>query len=194
MEGAMNFGARMIGLAGVSGAGKDTAGDYLVRRHGFRRIAFADPLKRWVRDIFGLTDAQLWGDERNHVDSRLGRTPREVYQEFGKACTGLDADVLIRAFLREADQVEGTGACVVCTDVRTRREMEAIQQRGGSVWRITRPGAGVRGAAGKHETETEIATLPDLLFDGMIRNDGVVSDLHGLVDEIVAGRQFVGTA
>ena len=181
----MNVEPRIIGLAGVSGAGKDTAGDYLARRHGFTRIAIADPLKRWVRDIFGLTNAQLWGDERNILDLRLGRTPREVYQDFGAACTRIDPDVLIRAFSVEAETMARTGKAVVCTDVRTRREMEAIQRKGGTVWRIVRVGAGAGGSAGAHATETEIAALPDSLFDGIVQNEGSISELHAALDRIV---------
>lgn len=181
----MNAEPRIIGLAGVSGAGKDTAGDYLVRRHGFARIAIADPLKRCVRDLFGLTDAQLWGDGRNVVDPRLGRTPREVYQDFGAACTRIDPDVWIRAFSVEAETMARMGKAAVCTDVRTRREMEAIQGKGGAVWRIVRPGAGAGGSAGAHATETEIAALPDSLFDGIVRNEGSLSELHAALDEIV---------
>lgn len=180
----MSVRPRIIGLAGISGAGKDTAGDYLVRHHGFTRVAFADPLKRWVRDIFGLTAAQLWGAERNILDPRLGRTPREVYQDFGAACTRIDPDVLIRAFSVEAETMDRTGKAVVCTDVRTRRELEAIQRKGGTVWRIVRAGAGAGGSAGTHATETEIAALPDSLFDGIVQNEGSISELHAALDKI----------
>jgi hypothetical protein len=181
----MNVEPRIIGLAGVSGAGKDTAGDYLVRCHGYTRIAIADPLKRWVRDIFGLTDAQLWGDERNVPDPRLGRTPREVYQEFGVACTQIDPDVLIRAFCVEAETMVRTGKAVVCTDVRTQREVETIQRKGGTVWRVVRPGAGAPGTASVHATETEIADLPNSLFDGIVQNEGSIAKLHAALSSIV---------
>lgn len=52
----------ILGIAGRKGSGKDTVGDYLVARHGFVRVAFADPVKRVARDLWPhLGEDQLWG-------------------------------------------------------------------------------------------------------------------------------------
>jgi hypothetical protein len=66
----------IVGLCGQAGAGKDTVADFLVKNHGFVKVALADPLKRICRDVFAFTDEQLWGpsSERNKPDERYLRT------------------------------------------------------------------------------------------------------------------------
>jgi hypothetical protein len=65
----------IIALSGLSGTGKDTAADILVRNHGFVKVSLADPLKRICRDVFNFTDDQLWGpsESRNAPDKRYPR-------------------------------------------------------------------------------------------------------------------------
>lgn len=63
----------IIGLCGLAGSGKDTVADFLVKDHGFVKIALADPLKRVCKEVFAFTDEQLWGpsDMRNAPDERF---------------------------------------------------------------------------------------------------------------------------
>ncbi len=65
----------LIGFSGLSGSGKDTIADLLVRNNGFIKVAFADPLKRIVKDIHAFSDDQLWGPShmRNKPDERYPR-------------------------------------------------------------------------------------------------------------------------
>ena len=174
----------LVCLAGVSGAGKDTAGEYLVRRHGFRRVAMADPLKETMMGLFGLTREQLWGDARNVPDPRLGRAPRELYQRFGAACREIDPEVWIRAFRHRVETiVRDGGGRVVCTDLRTLAELRAASDLGGAVWLLERTGAGAPGAMALDATETELAKAPRETFDRAIRNDGSLTDLHRQIDD-----------
>lgn len=68
----------IIGICGQAGSGKDTAADFLVKDHGFAKVSFADPMKRFCQEIFDFTDEQLWGSSqfRNAPDSRFFRGPR----------------------------------------------------------------------------------------------------------------------
>ena len=46
----------VIGIIGKAGSGKDTFGDYVVKKYSFDKLAFADPLKAGVKAIFMLDD------------------------------------------------------------------------------------------------------------------------------------------
>lgn len=89
----------IVGIIGHSGSGKDTMADYLVSNCNFTKIALADPLKRFCKEVFSFSDDQLWGpsEERNRPVGRLGTrpdgtflTPREALQllgtEWGRKC------------------------------------------------------------------------------------------------------------
>lgn len=67
----------ILGLCGEAGAGKDTFADTLVQDHGFVKVSMADPMKRFCRDVFNFTDAQMWGvsHARNEPDTRFERKP-----------------------------------------------------------------------------------------------------------------------
>ena len=52
---------------------------------------------------------------------------------------------------------------------------------GGIVWRITREGAGLKGVAGRHVSETEQASIPEGLFSHVIDNSGTRDELRSAV-------------
>lgn len=178
--------AAVVCLAGVSGAGKDTAGRHMRRRHGFQRVSIADPLKEAVAELFGMSRRQLWGHMRDTRDPRLGKTPRELYQWFGRACVEVDPEVWIRPFRDRVREILSRGGQVVCTDLRTRDELQIVRSLGGAVWLIEREGAGAPGTAAMHTTEIEVARAPHELFDRVIRNDCGVAELHSNLDRALA--------
>jgi len=71
----------IIGICGVAGAGKDLGAQRLTTKHNFVRVAFADSLKRYAKDMFDFTDDQLWGpsEMRNLPDKRYPR--RHTWKE-----------------------------------------------------------------------------------------------------------------
>lgn len=83
----------IIGLCGPAGSGKDTIADYLVKKHGFVKMANADLLKRIVQQVFAFTDEQLWGpsEMRNAPDKRYPRKHGPILLTGACACCGLVA-------------------------------------------------------------------------------------------------------
>jgi hypothetical protein len=202
----------IVGISGLAGSGKDTAGDFLCRDYGFVKVSFADVLKRICKDVFDFTDEQLWGpsEERNKSDPRYPRkqrhegsdrgervvyetdtflTPRYALQtlgtEWGRDCF---PDIWVRYALTIATAIDGREGVsytaqqgvfksarppisgVAIPDVRFKNEIDAIKKIGGKVVRITRPGAGLSGAAAVHPSEAEMASIPDDDFDFVIEN------------------------
>lgn len=64
--------------------GKDLLGSHLCENYGFRRFAFADKLKSSVGDLYGFSNAQMYTELKNQIDTRYNITPRRVLQDFGQ--------------------------------------------------------------------------------------------------------------
>ena len=140
----------IIGICGLIGAGKDTAADYLVNLHQFRRESFANTLKDAVAQVFGWDRTMLEGrtkhsrEWREQVDAwwatRLNipeLTPRWVLQQWGTNVlrTGFHDDIWIASL---ENKLRNTTDDVVITDCRFPNEIKAIKAAGGKVIRIKR--------------------------------------------------------
>ncbi len=195
----------IVGICGFIGAGKDTAADYLVNFHGFRRDSFANTLKDAVAAVFGWDRNLLEGrtkearEWREQVDEwwaqRLNMptlTPRWVLQNWGtEVCrNGFHNDIWIASL---ENKLRKTGDDVVISDCRFFNEVEAIRSQGGKIVWIQRgptphwydiAARANRGDAkaqqwlaseGIHASETSWAGTN---FDLIIANDGRIDDLY----------------
>lgn len=140
----------IIGFVGLISAGKDTAADYLVNFHGFRRDSFASTLKDAVAAIFGWDRTLLEGrtkearEWREKTDDwwaeRLNMpnlTPRWILQYWGTDVirNGFHDDMWIASL---ENKMRKTTDNVVISDVRFPNEIKAIHDAGGLVIRIKR--------------------------------------------------------
>jgi dephospho-CoA kinase len=73
-----------IALSGKMRSGKDTVADYLVRRHGFTKFAFADKLKELAEELFGM---------------KRGEKNRALLQTLGWRMCQIDQTVWVRQVL-----------------------------------------------------------------------------------------------
>lgn len=171
---------RILGLAGRKRSGKNTAAEALRRPpYNAVEVGFADKVKSIARDLYGLDDAQLYGDLKEVRDPRYGLTPRFIMQRLGtEVARSIYADTWVR-YLMEVEiprRVPALGFAVV-TDVRFSNEVKAIHDAGGLVFRIERPSL-VLDESSNHPSEAEIDRLD---VDRVIVNDGTVDDLHDKV-------------
>jgi hypothetical protein len=140
----------IIGFVGFIGSGKDTAADYLVNTHGFRRDSFANTLKDAVAYVFGWDRVMLEGrtkearEWREQVDTwwaeRLNMpnlTPRLMLQLWGtEVCrSGFHDDIWIASL---ENKIRKTKDDIVISDVRFPNEINAIHNAGGTVVQIKR--------------------------------------------------------
>lgn len=190
-----------IGLVGRKNSGKDTVGDYLVKEHGFKRLAFADPVKWVARKLFPeLTEAQCWGSVavKETVDPLLGFTPRWLFQTIGTEVgrmgnlralehVGVPSRYLEVVFT-QFGICPGPAAWVnallayrqsqpgkhIITDVRFPNEAAAILTDKGEVWKLVRPGSDT-GAFNDHPSETEVDNCP---YGRLLVNDSTIETLQ----------------
>jgi hypothetical protein len=140
----------IIGFVGLIGSGKDTAADYLVNFHGFRRDSFAGTLKDAVAAVFGWDRTLLEGrtkearEWREQIDpwwaERLGMpdlTPRWILQWWGtEVCRkAFHNDIWIASL---EHKLLTSNDDIVISDVRFPNEISAIHKAGGLVVRIKR--------------------------------------------------------
>jgi hypothetical protein len=142
--------------------------------------SFADPLKYFLIQVFGLTEEQCYGnDEQKNSFTELewenmptntkkkGRmTAREVMQYFGTdICRRMLSNVWVDATLRQIRYERP--AIAIITDIRFPNEVEGTQEAGGRVGRFTRaPFAG----QDEHESETALDDYPTEKFDAIWDN------------------------
>jgi hypothetical protein len=199
----------IIGFVGFIGSGKDTAADYLVNFHEFRRDSFANTLKDAVSAVFGwdrvllegrTKQARDWREQKDEWWSqRLGRdiTPRWVLQYWGtEVCRqGFHDDIWIASL---ENKMRRTTDNIVISDVRFPNEIKAIHNAGGTVIRVKRGedpewynaaismNSGERGnmswALSKHKIETLGIHASETAWVG--GDIDIVIENNGTIDEL----------
>lgn len=177
----------LLGLGHRAGVGKDEVAEYLREHYGYYKRAFADALKEAATAIFGLTERQMYTfDGKHEVDPYWGVTPRFILQKMGTECMrdGYAQDIWVRSLFKFIEDDSTANDRWVAPDVRFREEANAIQERGGKIVEIVRPGhmdenLGISGHA------SEVALDGYDKWDYVLQNDGSLEDLYSKVDEMM---------
>lgn len=174
----------LIGLRGKFGVGKDTAAAYIVNEyalHGiyYEMVPFAGPLKRITAIVTSTTDESQYTREGKasiprglensvgYYQQAVGQTMREIIHK----------DVWVRIALYHPAQYK------IIPDVRHPNEVKAIEDAGGIVISITRPGVVLNdGRDVNHISET---ALDNYAFNHGIENTGTLEDLKKKILDIV---------
>lgn len=177
-----------VGIIGRARAGKDTAGKFFVDGHGYRRVAFADPLKIAAWKINPITHAGGWGEQRRWSDIITGdgsyeRAKDEVpevrrfLQALGATIRDLDEDFWLRQALKKTQEANDEGVPVVITDVRYRNEAASLVRAGFHLLHINRPDVPQL----DHESERDLGP-EDARY--LVQNDGDVAHLGEQLERI----------
>ena len=161
----------IIGISGPAGAGKDTIADWIVQSTGqFRKVSFAAPIKAMLSVGLGLTHQQLYGNLKEVIEERYGKTPRDMMQtlgtEWGRRLVA--DDIWVQALLQD----ENIGN-VVIADVRFDNEAKLIRKKGGFI-------IGITGRKNEDVPDHASETGVTLAARDMIINNS--SDLCDLID------------
>lgn len=170
----------LIGVTGAKGAGKDTFAKRLITNHGFRKLAFAQPLKDMLR-VLGLSNEEIEGSLKEMPCALLGgASPRHAMQTLGTEWGRnlVDGNIWLTAWLRNYEQLKPKH--VICTDVRFDNEAEMFQKQGGIIVEIIRSGLL------RNDGHLSEKGVDPRFVSWTISNSGTIVDLKKRADEFAA--------
>lgn len=207
----------IIGICGFIGCGKDTAADYLVNFHEFRRESFAGILKDAVSAVFGWDREMLEGrtrqsrEWREQVDTWWAQrleiphlTPRWVLQYWGTEVLrrGFHDDIWIAGL---ENKLRTSSDNVVISDCRFPNEIRAIKNQGGQVIWVQRgelpdwyelavqenlhKSESAKWELIKRKVHASETSWVGTDFDAIIDNNGSLNDLYQQIKNLVQDPQ-----
>ena len=155
-----------IAFSGKMQVGKTTSAEYLVRKYGFIKLAFADKLKEIARDLFP-------------EQFETGEKPRKLLQDLGIKMREIDEDVWVKYVLRKIESLPKE-TNIAIDDLRFLNEYEAVKNAGFFVIRIVRDVP--PSPFSNHQSETEVEKMP---FYWVIYNTSSFGRLYEALDRIL---------
>jgi cytidylate kinase len=175
----------LLGLSGKARSGKTFVANALAEQRGFIHLAFASALKEDCKSLFQFSEEQVNGKLKESTDIFVGKSPRQVMIEYGKALRAIQEDHWInrlRTHLLGVPQAQAHN--YVISDVRFPNEANWIRRHGGFVVRLERS-IEQRGFELKDLSET---ALDDYSFDLRIpeSENTTAADLPSIVEKIIS--------
>ena len=178
----------VIGIVGNKNVGKDTLADYLVENKDFTKYAFADPLKNCLKELFGLSDDQLYGDKKEEYDPIWETTPRELLQFFGTEIMQYKIQDLLpnlkrTFFIKRFEQFvnENPNKNIVVSDIRFQHELDVVLKYNGTVIKVERKNSSKTFL--NHASESNIDKL--INFTYKIENNDTKEELFNKFNNLV---------
>ena len=177
----------LVGLMGIKGSGKTTGATFLITNYNFIEKSFAECLKKACKELFLLTDEQVFGsqEQKETPDPRwFGCTPRKMLQFVGtdllrdnleKIMPCLGKNIFTHHFKLwyERELQKNPNICIVIPDVRFKNEIDFIQSLNGIVIKIDRPSVET---GDTHQSEIELKNI--MSHDYLIKNNGTLDKFY----------------
>ena len=180
----------LIGLTGKKFSGKTTIAKFLTENYDFKEYAFADSLKKACINIFGLTEEQVYGKNKETlriIDEYWNTTPRVIMQTLGTLIRNLNdspetnlnnlKDIWIKQVHRKIIESKNKNhKNIVVSDIRYNDEALMIKKLGGIIIKIDKQDD-------KHESENQELKLGEV--DIIISNDGTIDNLLEKIKQVI---------
>jgi len=205
----------IIGLIGQKRVGKDTVASIIkkyIKEHNNNNnnnnnnnvftYALADPIKDIARIMFNFEENQLYGHEKDIIDTKWGIKPRDFFEKFGTEIMqyniynylpGLKDTIPERKFwvlsLLHKIKHHSNNSIIIITDIRGLHELEEIQKINDYNNNKVKFIKIIRDASiltpQMHITQIEAGLIPDNFIDYHIHNNGTLTDLENQTIQII---------
>jgi len=180
----------IIGLTGYAQSGKDTVAKTLIDNYGFKRIAFADPIRELLYEMNPIIGFEVDGggwDLKTVVDrdgwdfAKQDPEVRRLLQDLGVGARNVFyEDFWVDVALADVTNYKD-GNHFVITDVRFMNELLQIKRMGGQIWRVDRPNVT---AVNGHVSES---ALSEYGVDLLLYNHSTIENLEENIKSVMAG-------
>lgn len=172
----------LIGLCGYAGVGKDEAAKVLLDEYGYKRVAFADPIKESLMALNPLIPYQDRHVRLHEVIKELGWAQAEDQNEeirrLAQAMgTEVGRNILSHNLWVQIVEKKLDNRTVV-TDTRFPNEARLLRRHGGILVRVERPGFG---PVNEHLSDR---ASKNWAYEHRIRNDSTLEALYEEVREL----------
>lgn len=197
---------KIIAICGAKRSGKDVLAEHLVNKYNYERVAFANPLKVAVKNLFNFDDDQVGigkdegTDRKDIVDERWGITPRAALQFFGTEIMQEKIQELLpnmkrnffantlKNYIENAENSENDKRYVI-SDLRFIHEHEMLLNMPNisindiMVIRVIRPSENRAKEQEPHISELEYVDIP---YDIIMINNGTIDDYIRRFEQIIS--------
>lgn len=194
---------KIIAICGAKRSGKDVLAEHLVNKYNYERVAFANPLKVAVKNLFNFDDDQVGigkdegTDRKDIVDERWGITPRAALQFFGTEIMQEKIQELLPDIKRNffantlknyIENAENDKRYVI-SDLRFIHEHEMLLNMPNisindiMIIRVIRPSENRAKEQEPHISELEYVDIP---YDIIMINNGTIDDYIRRFEQIIS--------
>ncbi|MFZ4411454.1 MAG: hypothetical protein ACOYOV_00125 [Bacteroidales bacterium] len=186
----------LVVISGKARAGKDSVFNILAKCGGFKRIAFADPLKNMCSTVFNIPIEFFYDDDKkdtpfdipvSYIDFHSALqfavgadlplqdiefvSPRDLLQKVGTDIVRKHVadDFWIKLLVKELQNTDGN---IAITDARFQNERDALKAIGGILMLVKKPNTG---GGDSHITENDIGD--ESAYALVINNNGTLAQL-----------------
>ena len=174
---------QIIGIIGRKHVGKDTLADYVQHHFGYKKVSFADPLKKSLKILFGFDDDQLYGNKKEIVDYNWGVTPRKVMQYIGteifrkkinELLPDINEDFWIKLLEINCKKLLEKGEKIIIADIRFQNEADMLKKLEGFLIKMDKDNV---------EKDSYENNIDELKGDDIINNNGTIDELFKKFDK-----------
>jgi len=177
----------IIGLLGEKQHGKTTSANYIIQKYNFLEISYADPLKKGIKEIFGLSNFQLYNDHgKEQIDLEYGVSTRQIMQFIGTDIFRNQINLLLPHIgnnfwiNRLYRHIQNNPGNYIISDCRFQNEVDQIHNLGGIVIKIFNPNII---SSDTHLSETNVQLIDN--YDYLLINNDTLDQLYLNLDNIM---------